>query len=117
MGSWPGSSRLSRTCLLCAVKYEIAGTSPATTRHCAGKAGAYPLHPARLRGRDEAPSCQLVETPLSPQAGERGGHHYIGTTPLRPTLMRAALKVPSGFLVAAATLMAAPGLSSPLSPT
>ena len=55
---------------------------------------------------------------LSPRKrGERGGHHYIGTTPLRPTLMRAALKVPSGFLVAAATLMAAPGLSSPLSPT
>src|SRR5258708_7909976 len=36
----------------------------------------------------------------------------FGTTPLSPTLMRPVSNVPSGFLVAATMLMAAPGLST-----
>jgi len=37
---------------------------------------------------------------------------YCGTTPSRPTLMRGASKVPSGFFTAAITVKLAPGFSS-----
>ena len=41
---------------------------------------------------------------------------YCGTTPSRPTLMRFASSVPSGFLVAASTVNGAPALRSALLP-
>jgi hypothetical protein len=55
----------------------------------------------------DAPPPQLIGRPA---AG------YCGTTPSRPTLMRAASSVPSGFLVAASTVKWAPGLRSAAPP-
>lgn len=50
------------------------------------------------------------------EAKTRPAAAYCGTVPSRPTLMRAASNVPSGFLVAASTVKAAPGLRSALLP-
>src|SRR5256885_1567837 len=55
------------------------------------------------RGDD---SCGLHDPP-----------RYCGTTPSRPTLIRLASNVPSGFLVAPSPGTRAPALRSPLPPT
>jgi hypothetical protein len=62
----------------------------------------------RLGTQKIPPSSMRAEQ----QSQERCAAGQFGTTPLSPTLMRLVSSVPSGFLVAALMLMAAPGLSA-----
>jgi hypothetical protein len=67
-------------------------------------------------GRHHSVDEDLAQ-PLVTLLGEPAVTAYCGTRPSRPTLTRPASSVPSGLFTAAVIVMAAPGLSSLLSPT